>query len=119
LYKQDTRLFRPKRDKITGDWRKIHIEELHKFTLHQILLYDQVKDEIGWACSTNAKMKHACKILVGKPEGKRPLGRPRRRWEDNMNLRETGLKNVDWIHLAQQRDQWRAFVNTVMNLRVP
>jgi hypothetical protein len=60
------------------------------------------------------------KVLVGKPEGKRPLGRPRRRWEDGfrMDLREIGWGTVDWIQLAQDRDQWRAFLNTVMNLRV-
>jgi len=59
--------------------------------------------------------------LVGKPEGKRPLGRPRRRWEDNirMDLREVGWESVDWMHLAQDRGQWRNIVNTVMNLRVP
>jgi hypothetical protein len=58
---------------------------------------------------------------VGKPEGKRPLGRPTPRWEDNirMDLREIGWGNMDWIDLAQDRDQWRALVNTVMNLRVP
>jgi hypothetical protein len=57
---------------------------------------------------------------VGKPEGKRPLGRPRRKWEDNirMDLREMGWGGMDWIDLAQDRDQWRALVNTVMNLRV-
>jgi hypothetical protein len=60
------------------------------------------------------------KVLVGKSEGKRPLGRPRRRWEDviRMDLRETGLGDVDWIRLAQDRDRWRAVVNAVMNLRV-
>jgi hypothetical protein len=60
------------------------------------------------------------KVLVGKPEGKRPLGRPRRRWEDGirMDLRETGLGGVDWIRLAQDRDRWRAVVSAVMNLRV-
>jgi hypothetical protein len=59
--------------------------------------------------------------LVGKPEGKRPLGRPRRRWVDNikMDLREIGWDGVDWVDLAQDRDQWRALVNTVMNLRIP
>jgi hypothetical protein len=60
------------------------------------------------------------KVLVGKPEGKRPLGRPRRRWEDGvrMNLRDIGLGGVDWIRLAQDRDRWRAVVSAVMNLRV-
>jgi len=60
------------------------------------------------------------RVLVGKPEGKRPLGKPRRRWEDNikMDLREVG-GGGDWMELAQVRDRWRALVNTVMNLRVP
>ena len=60
-------------------------------------------------------------VLVGKPEGKRPLGRPRRRWEDTikMDLQEVGCGNMDWIELAQDRDNWRALVNGVMNLRVP
>jgi hypothetical protein len=59
-------------------------------------------------------------VLMGKPEGKRPLGRPRRRWEDGirMDLREIGWGSVNWIQLAQDRDRWRALVNTVMNLRV-
>jgi hypothetical protein len=61
------------------------------------------------------------RVLVWRPEGKRPLGRPRRRWEDNIKtrLRETGIDGANWIRLAQDRDQWRAFVNTVMNLWVP
>jgi hypothetical protein len=64
---------------------------------------------------------NAYRILVGKPEGKRPLGRPRRRWVDNikMDLREIGRDEVNWIDVAQDRDQWRALVNTVLNLRVP
>jgi hypothetical protein len=67
------------------------------------------------------EVRSAYNILVGKLEGRRPLGRPRRRWEDNirMDLREIGLEDVDWIHLAQDTDRWRALVNTVMNLRVP
>ena len=63
----------------------------------------------------------ACRVLVGKPEGKRPLGRPRHRWVDNirMDLQEVGCGHVDWIGLAQDRDGWRKLVNAVMNLRVP
>jgi hypothetical protein len=61
------------------------------------------------------------RVLVGKPEGKRPLGRPRRRWEDNikMDLQEVGRGSMDWIDLAQDRDRWRALVNAIMNFRVP
>jgi hypothetical protein len=73
------------------------------------------------ACSTHREKRNACKVSVEKPEGKRPLGRPRRRWEDSIktDLREIGWGSMDWIDLAQDRDQWRAFVNTVMNLPVP
>jgi hypothetical protein len=63
--------------------------------------------------------RNACMILKGNPEGKRPLGRLRRRWVDNMDLGEIEWDGMDWIHLAQDRDQWRALMNTVMNLRVP
>jgi hypothetical protein len=80
-----------------------------------------IRHGIGRACSTNGEKRNAFRILVGKPEGKRPLGRPRRRWVDNikMDLREIGWDGVYWIDLAQDRDQWRDVVNTVMNLRVP
>jgi hypothetical protein len=76
---------------------------------------------MGRACSTNGEKRNAYRALVGKPEGKRPLGRPKRRWENNirMDLREIGWGGMDWIDLAQDRDQWRALVNTVMNIRVP
>jgi hypothetical protein len=65
--------------------------------------------------------RNACRILMGKPEGKRPLARPRSRWVDNIkiNLREIGWDGMDWINLAQNRDRWMALVNAVMNLRDP
>ena len=65
--------------------------------------------------------KDVCRILVGKPEIKRPFGRPRHRWEDNikMDLQEVGCGGMDWIEMAQDRDRWRAFFSAVMNLRVP
>jgi hypothetical protein len=68
-----------------------------------------------------AESRGAYNILVGRPEGRRPLGRPRHRWKDNIKIdqRELEFGDVNWIHLAQDRDRWRALVNTVMNLRVP
>jgi hypothetical protein len=76
---------------------------------------------MGKACGTNGDKRNAYRILVGKPEGKRPLGRSRRAWIDNIkiDLREIGWDGMDWIDLAQDREQRRALVNTVMNFRVP
>jgi hypothetical protein len=76
---------------------------------------------MGRACSTNGEKRNACRILVGRPEGKRPLRRPRRRWVDNIkiDLREIGWDGMDWIDVTQERGQLRAVVNTVMNFRVP
>jgi hypothetical protein len=74
---------------------------------------------VGWTCGTHGERRGVCRILVGRPEGKRPVGRPRRRWEDNikMYLREIGIDGTNGIQLPQDRAQWRACVNTVMNLR--
>jgi hypothetical protein len=77
--------------------------------------------EMDCACSTNGEKRNAYMLLAGKPEGKSPLGRPRRKWVDNvkMDLGEVGWGDVDLIGLAQNRNRWRALVNSVMNLRVP
>jgi hypothetical protein len=76
---------------------------------------------MGGPCSTNGEKKNAYRLLVGKPEGKRPVGRPRRRWVHKIRLDfvEVGWGDVDWIGLAQDRNRWRAVVNSVLNLRVP
>jgi hypothetical protein len=73
------------------------------------------------ACSTNGEKRNAYRILVGKPDEKRPLRRPRRKWMNNIKMdhREIGWDGMNWIDLAQDRDPWRALVNTAMNLRVP
>ena len=117
------RVFEPKRDEVTGDWKKLHIEELSDlYTLPNIVRV--VKSRIMRWAGHVARMgegRGVPRVLVGKPEGKRPLGRPRRRWEYNikMDLQEVGGSCGDWMELAQDRERWRALVGTVRNLRVP
>jgi hypothetical protein len=117
------RIFGPKRDEVTGDWRKLHNEELHSLYSSPSRIRMIKSTRMRWAghVARMGEMRNAYRILVGKPEGKRPLGRPRRRWVNNIKMerREIGWDGMDWIDLAQDRDQWRALVNTVMNLRVP
>jgi len=76
---------------------------------------------MGGGCSAHGERRGVYRVLMGKPEEKRPLARPRRRWEDNfkIDLQEVGCGGMDWIDLAQDRDRWRALVNAVMELRVP
>jgi hypothetical protein len=117
------RIFGLKRDEVTGGWRKLHNEELHGFYSSPSIVRVIKAGRMRWAghVARMGQMRGAYNISVGSPKGRRPLGRPRRRWEDNikMDLRETGFGDVDWIHWAQDRDRWRALVNTVVNLRVP
>jgi hypothetical protein len=117
------RIFGPRRDKVTGGWRKLHNEELHGLYSSPSIVRMIKARRMRWAAhvARMGEVRVAYNILVGRPEGRRPLGRLRRRWEDNikLDLREIGFGGVDWIYWAQDRDRWRAFVNTVMNLRFP
>jgi len=117
------RVFGPKRDEVTGERRKLHNEELSD--LYSLPNIERVVKSrtMRWAghVARMGEGRSVHRVLVGKPEGKRPLGRPRRRCEDNMktDLLEVGGGCVEWMELAQDRDRWRALVSTVMNLRVP
>jgi hypothetical protein len=116
------RIFGPKRDGVTGRWRKLHDEELHDLYSSPSIFRIIKPRRMRWVghVARMGEKRNAYRLLVGKPEGKRPLGRPRRRWIDNikMDLLKIGLSVVDWIGLAQDRYRWRALVNAVMNHRV-
>jgi len=116
------RVFGSKRVEVTGEWRKLHNKELSDlYSLPNIVRVVKSR-RMRWAGHV-ARMgwRVVHRVLVGKSEGERPLGRPRHRWEDNikMDLQEVGGNCEDWMELAQDRDRLRAFVSTVMNLRVP
>ena len=117
------KIFGAKRDEVTGEWRKLHNAELHALYSSPDIIRNIKSRRLRWAghVARMGESRNAYRVLVGRPEGKRPLGRPRRRWEDNikMDLREVGYDDRDWINLAQDRDQWRAYVRAAMNLRVP
>jgi len=116
------RVFGPKRGEVTGEWRKLHKEKLRDlYSLPNIVrVVKSRRMRLAGHVARMGKGRGMYRVLVGKPEGKRTLGRPRRRWEDNINmdLQEVGWGG-DWMELAQDRDRWRALVNTVMNFRVP
>jgi hypothetical protein len=116
------RIFGPKTDEITGEWRKVHNVELDNLYSSPDIIRQIKSRRMRWArhVARLGEGRNMYKVLMGKPEGKRPLGRPRCRWEDGikMDLREIGCGGVEWIQLAQDRDRWRAVVSAVMNLRV-
>jgi hypothetical protein len=117
------RVFGPKRDEVTEEWRKLYNEELSDlYSLPNIVRVVKSK-RMRWAehVACMGEGRGVQRVLLGKPEGRRPLGRPKRRWEDNIT---TDLQEVvggcgDWMELAQDRDRWRALVSAVMNFRIP
>jgi hypothetical protein len=117
------RIFGPKGQKVTRGGRRLHNEELHNVYASLNFIRVIQSRRMRWAghVACMGEMRSSNKILDGKPEGKRPRGRPRCRWEDyiRMDIKEIWWKDIYWIRLAQDRDQWRTLVNTVVNFRFP
>jgi len=117
------RIFVPRRDKVTGEWRRLHNEELNDLYSSPNIVWVIKSRRMRWVghVAHMGEERGVYRVLVGKPEGKRPLGRPRHRWVDNIrtDLQEVRCGCMDWIGMAQDRDRWRTLVVAVMNLRVP
>ena len=117
------RIFGSRRDEVTCEWRSLHNEELNDLYTSPNIVRVIKPRRMRWAghVARMGEERGVYRVLVGKPEGKRPLGRPRRRWVDNIriDLQEVVCGYMDLIGLAQDRDSWRTLVSAVMNLRVP
>ena len=116
------RIFGPRRDEVTGEWRRLHNEELNDLYCSPNIVRVIKWRRMRWAghVARMGEERGVYRDLLGKQEGKRPLGRPRRRWVDNirMDLHDVGCGYMDWIGLSQDRDRWRTLVSAVMNIRV-
>ena len=117
------RIFGSRRDEVTGEWGKLQNEELNDLYSSTNIVRVLKSRKMRWAghMARMGERRGLYKALVGKPEEKRPFGRPRHRWEDNIKVdnQEAGCGDMDWIEVAQDRDSWRALVNAVMNLGIP
>jgi hypothetical protein len=117
------RIFGPKRDEVTGEWRKLRKEELRDLYSSSSTIRIIKSRRIRWAghVARMGEKRNTYRLLVGKPEGKRPLGRPRCKWVYNIRMDVVDVEwgDVDWISLAQDRNRWKALVNSVLNLWVP
>jgi hypothetical protein len=117
------KVFGPKKGEVIGEWRKLHNEEFNVLHCSPNIVWVMKSRRMRWAGNVVRmwERRGEYRVLVGKPEGKRPLGRPRHRWVDNikMDLQEVGCGGMDWIDLAQDRERWKALVNAVINIQVP
>jgi hypothetical protein len=117
------RISGPKRDEVTGGWRKLHNEKLNDLYTSPNIVRVIKSRRMNWAMHVAhmGEGRGVYRVSVGKPEGKRDLGRPRQRWEGKikLDLQEVGCGSMDWIKLPQDMDRWQALTNAVMNLQVP